>query len=79
MDHFVPDPIILSLLTLQEDHVCTNIWNGEEVTFQTRVKFWQHLLAEPVLQVIHNTAFGNILDIGGIEINNFLIIALVER
>ncbi|KAF1888651.1 hypothetical protein Lal_00036690, partial [Lupinus albus] len=40
---------------------------------------WPQVPAEPVLQVICNTAFGKILDIGRAEINNHLITALVER
>ncbi|KAF1884200.1 hypothetical protein Lal_00035267 [Lupinus albus] len=67
MDHIGLDPIIYSLLTLQEDHV----------TFRARYNFWQHLPAKPVLQAMRNTAFGNILDIGASEINNHLITALV--
>ncbi|KAF1893438.1 hypothetical protein Lal_00001913 [Lupinus albus] len=40
---------------------------------------WQpQVPAEPVLQVIRNTAFGRILDIGRAEINNHMITALVK-
>ncbi|KAF1897528.1 hypothetical protein Lal_00036970 [Lupinus albus] len=79
MDHIGPGPIISSLLTLQDDHVSTTIWNGGEVTFRARYNLWPQVPAEPVLQVIRNTAFGRILDIGRAEINNHLITALVER
>ncbi|KAF1881980.1 hypothetical protein Lal_00038624 [Lupinus albus] len=44
-----------------------------------RYNLWPQLPEEPVLQVIRNTAFGRILDIGRAEINNHLITALVER
>ncbi|KAF1884133.1 hypothetical protein Lal_00046421 [Lupinus albus] len=73
MDHIGPDPIIPSLLNLQDDH------NGGEVTFRARYNLWPQVPAKPVLQVICNTAFGKILDIGRAEINNHLITALVER
>ncbi|XP_019430582.1 PREDICTED: serine/threonine-protein phosphatase 7 long form homolog [Lupinus angustifolius] len=79
MEHIGPGPINPSLLTLQKDHVSTNIWNGGEVTFRARYNFWHNLPSAPVLEVIRNTAFGHILDIGTIEINNHLITALVER
>ncbi|KAF1868692.1 hypothetical protein Lal_00036130 [Lupinus albus] len=79
MDHIVPGPIIPFLLNLQDDHVSTTIWNGGEVTFRARYNLWPQVHAEPVLQVIRNTAFGKILDIGSVEINNHLITALVER
>ncbi|KAF1883231.1 hypothetical protein Lal_00030335 [Lupinus albus] len=79
MNHIGPGPIIPSLLTLQDDHVSTTIWNGGEVTFRARYNLWPQLPEEPVLQVIRNTAFGRILDIGRAEINNHLITALVER
>ncbi|KAF1899464.1 hypothetical protein Lal_00019592 [Lupinus albus] len=76
MEHIGPDPINPSLLTLQNDHVSTNIWNGGEVTFRARYNFLPHLPAESMLQVIRNTAFANILDIGSVEINNHLVTAL---
>ncbi|KAF1898501.1 hypothetical protein Lal_00032081 [Lupinus albus] len=79
MNHIGANPIIPSLLTLQDDHVSTTIWNGGEVTFRARYNLWPQLPEEPVLQVIRNTAFGRILDIGRAEINNHLITALVER
>ncbi|KAF1874095.1 hypothetical protein Lal_00041539 [Lupinus albus] len=79
MNHIGPSPIIPSLLTLQDDHVSTTIWNGGEVTFRARYNLWPQLPEEPVLQIIRNTAFGRILDIGRAEINNHLITALVER
>ncbi|XP_019430208.1 PREDICTED: serine/threonine-protein phosphatase 7 long form homolog, partial [Lupinus angustifolius] len=79
MEHIGPGPINPSLLTLQKNHVSTNIWNGGEVTFRARYNFWQKLPSAPVLEVIRNTAFGHIHDIGTIEINNHLITALVER
>ncbi|KAF1880746.1 hypothetical protein Lal_00011805 [Lupinus albus] len=79
MNHIGPDPIISSILTLQDDHVSTTIWNGGEVTFRARYNLWPQLLEEPVLQVIRNTAFGRIFDIGRAEINNHLITALVKR
>ncbi|KAF1864440.1 hypothetical protein Lal_00021862 [Lupinus albus] len=72
-------PFNPSLLNLQNDHVSINIWNGGEVTFRARYNFWQHLPAEPVLEVIHNIAFANILTIGATKINNHLVTALVER
>ncbi|KAF1898845.1 hypothetical protein Lal_00018965 [Lupinus albus] len=50
-----------------------------EVSFRVRYNFWKNLLVELVLQVIRNTTFGNILDIGTSEINNYLITALIER
>ncbi|CAL0312461.1 unnamed protein product [Lupinus luteus] len=65
MEHIGPGPIIPSLLTLQDEHVSNNIWIGGEVTFRARYNFWQRLPSERVLQVIRNTAFGNIVDIGG--------------
>ncbi|KAF1898248.1 hypothetical protein Lal_00033014 [Lupinus albus] len=79
MNHIGLGPIIPSLLTLQDDHVSTTIWNDGEVTFRARYNLWPQLPEEPVLQVIRNTAFGRILDIGRAEINNHLITALVER
>ncbi|CAL0299533.1 unnamed protein product [Lupinus luteus] len=79
MEHIGPDPIIPSLLTLQDEHVLNNIWIGGEVTFRARYNFWQRLPSERVLQVIRNTTFGYILDIGASEINNHLITALIER
>ncbi|CAL0312232.1 unnamed protein product [Lupinus luteus] len=79
MEHIGPGPIIPSLLTLQDEHVSNNIWIGGEVTFRARYNFWQRLPSERVLQVIRNTAFGNIVDIGASEINNHLITALIER
>ncbi|KAF1865937.1 hypothetical protein Lal_00033400 [Lupinus albus] len=79
MDHIGLGSINPSLLTLQKDHVSKNIWNWEEVTFRARYNFWQHILTEPVLQVIRNTVFANILDIGAAKINNHLVTALVER
>ncbi|KAF1867473.1 hypothetical protein Lal_00049902 [Lupinus albus] len=79
MDHIGLGPIIHSLLNLQDNHVSTTIWNGGEITFRARYNLWPQVPAEPVLQVIRNTAFGKILDIGRAEINNHLIIALVEH
>ncbi|XP_019447258.1 PREDICTED: serine/threonine-protein phosphatase 7 long form homolog [Lupinus angustifolius] len=79
MEHIGPDPINPFLLTLQKDHISTNIWNGGEVMFHVRYNFWQRLPSELVLEVICNTAFGQILYIGAIEINNHLNTALVER
>ncbi|KAF1891487.1 hypothetical protein Lal_00012375 [Lupinus albus] len=43
MDHIGLGPINPSLLTLQNDHVSTNIWNDREITFRARYNFWQHL------------------------------------
>ncbi|KAF1882120.1 hypothetical protein Lal_00038764 [Lupinus albus] len=74
MNHIGPDPIIPSLLTLQDDHVFTY-----GMAVKARYNLWPQLPEEPVLQVIRNTAFGRILDIGRAEINNHLVTALVER
>ncbi|KAF1898843.1 hypothetical protein Lal_00018963 [Lupinus albus] len=52
---------------------------GIECSFWGRNCFWQSLPSEPVLQVIRNTAFANILAIGAVEINNNLLLALIER
>ncbi|XP_019418583.1 PREDICTED: serine/threonine-protein phosphatase 7 long form homolog [Lupinus angustifolius] len=79
MEHIGSGPINPSIPTLQKNHVSTNIWNGGEVTFRARYNFWQNLPPAPVLEVIHNTTLGHILDSGTIEINNHLITALVER
>ncbi|XP_019435830.1 PREDICTED: serine/threonine-protein phosphatase 7 long form homolog [Lupinus angustifolius] len=79
MEHIGQGPINPTLLTIQKYHVFTNIWNGGEVTFCARYNFWRHLPSELVLQVIRNTMFGHILDIGAVDINNHLITALVER
>ncbi|XP_019442354.1 PREDICTED: serine/threonine-protein phosphatase 7 long form homolog [Lupinus angustifolius] len=79
MEHIGSGPINPSLLTLQKNHVSTNIWNGGEVTFRAMYNFWQNLPSAPVLEVIRNTTFGHIIDIGTIEINNHLITALVEK
>ncbi|KAF1888938.1 hypothetical protein Lal_00036651 [Lupinus albus] len=57
----------------------------KKITFQPtygmgeRYNFWQNLSSESVLQVIRNTTFGNILDIGASDIKNHLITTLVER
>ncbi|KAF1881871.1 hypothetical protein Lal_00038513 [Lupinus albus] len=79
MEHFVPCPSNTSLLRLQDSHVSKYVWNGEEITFRARCNFWQLLPIERVLQLIHNTAFGPMLDIGVVEINNHLLTAMVER
>ncbi|XP_019418548.1 PREDICTED: serine/threonine-protein phosphatase 7 long form homolog [Lupinus angustifolius] len=79
MKHIGPSHINPSLLNLQKDYVSTNIWNGGEVMFRAKYNFWQQLPFAQVLEVIRNTAFGHILDIGKIKINNHLITRLVER
>ncbi|XP_019427268.1 PREDICTED: serine/threonine-protein phosphatase 7 long form homolog [Lupinus angustifolius] len=79
MEYFGPGPFNTSLLTLQEKHISTSIWDGEETLFRARYNLWQTLPSEQVLQVIRNTAFANLLNIGGAEINNHLLTAMVER
>ncbi|KAF1894712.1 hypothetical protein Lal_00021004 [Lupinus albus] len=76
MEHFVPSPSNTSLLRLQDSHVSKYVWNGEEITFRARCNFWQSLPNEQVLQLIRNTAFGPMLDIGVVEINNHLLTAM---
>ncbi|XP_019427237.1 PREDICTED: serine/threonine-protein phosphatase 7 long form homolog [Lupinus angustifolius] len=79
MEYFGPGPFNTSLLTLQEKHISTSIWDGEETLFRARYNLWQTLPSEQVLQVIRNTAFANLLNIGRAEINNHLLTAMVER
>ncbi|KAF1879624.1 hypothetical protein Lal_00033282 [Lupinus albus] len=79
MKHFIPGPSNTSLLRVQDSHVSKYVWNGEEITFRARCNFWQSLPNERVLQLIRNTAFGPMLDIGVVEINNHLLAAMVER
>ncbi|XP_019450702.1 PREDICTED: serine/threonine-protein phosphatase 7 long form homolog [Lupinus angustifolius] len=79
MEYLNPGPIDTSLLTMQNDHISNNVWNGIECTFRPRSCFWQSLHSEPVLQVICNTVFGNLLTLGAVEINNHLLLALIER
>ncbi|KAF1891149.1 hypothetical protein Lal_00001290 [Lupinus albus] len=79
MEYIGPGPINTSLLRLQSNHISNNVWNGEESTFRVRYNFWQHLPSEPVLEVIRNTAFSNILEIERVNINNHLITAMIER
>ncbi|KAF1858604.1 hypothetical protein Lal_00044637 [Lupinus albus] len=55
------------------------VWDGEEITFRARCNFWQSQPHERVLQFIRNTAFGPILEIGNVEINNHMFTAMVER
>ncbi|XP_019442244.1 PREDICTED: serine/threonine-protein phosphatase 7 long form homolog [Lupinus angustifolius] len=78
MEYLHPGPIDTSLLTMQNDHISNNVWNGIECSFRPRYCFWQSLHSEPVLQVICNTAFG-LLTIGAVEINNHLLLTLIER
>src|SRR5436305_513123 len=81
MEYIGPGPIDGSLLTLQESHLSEVVWSEahEDVSFRARYNFWPRLPAEPVLDIIHNTAFRHILDITATDINNHLITALVER
>ncbi|KAF1878014.1 hypothetical protein Lal_00041763, partial [Lupinus albus] len=72
-------PSNTSLLRLQQSHVSIYVWDGEEITFRARCNFWQSLPHEQVLQLIRNTAFGPILEIGSVEVNNHLLTVKVER
>ncbi|KAF1877182.1 hypothetical protein Lal_00015844 [Lupinus albus] len=73
MEHFISGHSNTSLWRLQQSH------DGEEITFRARYKFWKSIPHERVLKLICNTAFGNILDIGSVEINNHLLTIMVER
>ncbi|XP_019450703.1 PREDICTED: serine/threonine-protein phosphatase 7 long form homolog [Lupinus angustifolius] len=79
MEYLNPGPIDTSLLTMQNEHISNDVWNGIECSFRPRYCFWQSLPSEPVLQVIRTTAFGNLLTLGPAEINNHLLLALIER
>ncbi|KAF1881540.1 hypothetical protein Lal_00021389 [Lupinus albus] len=79
MEHFGLGPSNTSLLRLQQNHVSRYVWDGEEITFHARCNFWQSLPRERVLQFIRKTAFGPILEIGSVEINNHLLTDMVER
>ncbi|XP_019442356.1 PREDICTED: serine/threonine-protein phosphatase 7 long form homolog [Lupinus angustifolius] len=79
MEYLNPGPIDTSLLTMQNEHISNDVWNGIECSFWPRYCFWQSLPSEPVLQVIRTTAFGNLLTLGPAEINNHLLLALIER
>ncbi|XP_019431840.1 PREDICTED: serine/threonine-protein phosphatase 7 long form homolog [Lupinus angustifolius] len=79
MEYLNPGPIDTFLLTMQNDHISNNIWNDIKCAFRPRSRFWQSLPYEAVLQVIRNTAFGNLLTLGPLEINNHLLLALIER
>lgn len=81
MDYLAPGPIDKSLLTLQESHISEVVWSEahEDVSFRSRHNFWARVPADPVLQIIRNTAFRHVVDITTTDINNHLITALVER
>ncbi|XP_019455030.1 PREDICTED: serine/threonine-protein phosphatase 7 long form homolog [Lupinus angustifolius] len=79
MEYLNPGPIDTSLLTMQNEHISNDVWNGIECSFRPRYCFWQSLPSESVLQVIRTTAFGNLLTLGPAEINNHLLLALIER
>jgi hypothetical protein len=81
MDHLAPGPIDKSLLTLQESHISEVVWSEAhaDVSFRSRHNFWARVPADPVLQIIRNTAFRHVVDITTVDINNHLITALVER
>ncbi|XP_019438937.1 PREDICTED: serine/threonine-protein phosphatase 7 long form homolog [Lupinus angustifolius] len=79
MEHLNLKPIGSYLLTMQNDHISNNVWNGIECTSWPRSCFWQSVSSEPVLQVICTTAFGKLLTLGVVEINNHLLLALTER
>ncbi|XP_019450644.1 PREDICTED: serine/threonine-protein phosphatase 7 long form homolog [Lupinus angustifolius] len=79
MEHLNPGPIDSSLLTMQNDHISSHVWNWIECNFRPRSCLWQSVPPESMLQVIRNTAFGNLLRLGAVEINNNLLLALIER
>ncbi|XP_019434985.1 PREDICTED: serine/threonine-protein phosphatase 7 long form homolog [Lupinus angustifolius] len=79
MEYLNPGSIGPLLLTMKNDHISNNVWNDIECSFRPRSCFWQSVPSEPVLQVIYNTAFGNLLTLGAVEINNHLLLALIER
>ncbi|XP_019460004.1 PREDICTED: serine/threonine-protein phosphatase 7 long form homolog [Lupinus angustifolius] len=57
----------------------TNIaLNNDQYCSDSLTKILQRFLPE-MLQVIRNTAFGNLLTLGAVEINNHLLLALIER
>ncbi|XP_019434841.1 PREDICTED: serine/threonine-protein phosphatase 7 long form homolog [Lupinus angustifolius] len=79
MEYLNPEPIDTLLLTMQNDHISNNVWNDIECTFRSRSCFWPSIPSEPMLQVIYNAAFGNLLTLGAVEINNHILLALIER
>ena len=84
MAHAQPRPIDGSLLRLQNNHISNQVWEGQERMIHLRYNFvcaFTHLnqIDNCVKNLITLTSLCHVINVRKVDINQYLVSALVER